>query len=755
MPNKHKKNKIKKISVNSEDGQILESNEYSENSLKNNIERINHDEKAYEVTAEHTLNTKRIKILSKFSLSRTQKIIILVFLFIYVFVLVGFVWVYKNLYTSYKIMSANLSYSQDIMNMMLSDIGDKNISQIDYYFAEIKNSLYEVESEINKYEFVKELDQLSGYYNNFLVAKDIIQQIDNILDITLPKLKITLAATGFEVDEDDYEPNIDQQTSATQLVIKEIPQYINLYYQIETDIYKLFSLIKKLDLTYIPSVGGTDIQGIVNKLNNFIDVYPYVSQSIMSFAEELPELLGSHKKSRYLVVMQNETEMRPSGGLFTAYGVINVENGKIVEDINFTDMWNLEIYLSYTLGIDVGYRNFGAQNHLMMGANHLRSWSCGSSYLRAQDVGIYPDLYQVSMMFKDYYDIANRYNPGEYPEYDYILIINYAFTENLFTLIQPLIVEPYGVITAENLYDIIKSETDNTQKFGAFSKDRKKILADIATKLKEKFFSIPIEEMPNLLKIIVGAFRARDVSLSSKNQEMQAFFDEYGLTARTDKEFLGDFFVFSEGQNCSLKLNKWIRNEIEHNIFIEETGSIRKDIEVRWVNEKVYHPSLFAQYDKTLQYAYRAWSRFFFPEGSTEIWSNGYEKSGYLLFRPQIYFDEKMKRQTIDAAIQFDHRRLTEDSPPARHSMNASWRLPDSLNYYFTNSYRLLLEKHPGKSWGEKHIINIHYKGNVFSTTVTLDRDKVLTFKDGVIIVENHHDKLNWIDDLISSFFGK
>ncbi len=52
-------------------------------------------------------------------------------------------------------------------------------------------------------------------------------------------------------------------------------------------------------------------------------------QEARPLARKLPELLGVKGESKYLIVFQNDKEIRPTGGFMTAYAVFRVEKGKI------------------------------------------------------------------------------------------------------------------------------------------------------------------------------------------------------------------------------------------------------------------------------------------------------------------------------------------------------------------------------------------------------------------------------------------
>ncbi len=46
--------------------------------------------------------------------------------------------------------------------------------------------------------------------------------------------------------------------------------------------------------------------------------------------EVLPQLLGSGEEKRYLILFQNDKEIRPTGGFLTAYAIFTLERGRVI-----------------------------------------------------------------------------------------------------------------------------------------------------------------------------------------------------------------------------------------------------------------------------------------------------------------------------------------------------------------------------------------------------------------------------------------
>lgn len=631
---------------------------------------------------------------------------------------------------------------QDELNKFAADLANKDVSKIDTYFNSIQIQINKISEEVEQYDFLKNLDATKGYYENFQIGRNILRKVDTLIEDYLPETKGILASTGFNVEKNPVEKTDEEkeEDSTFNLIMKQLPAYINLYTELEPEFLDILSEVEKINPAYIPSIGD------LSKIREFIPMareikleIPEKSKQILDFVKQVPDLIGSGTEKNYMVILQNETEMRSSGGLITAFGGMKFKDGEM-GDIFLTDSWNIETYVSYDLGIDVGYRNIYGQLTLM-------GTGCGGYYLRAQDAGIYPDLNVTMNMFKDYYDVANRYNKSDYPDYDYIVILNNAFAEGLIDLIQPLEVPGFGQVTADGLYDFIKQDTDSVENRG--SADRKKIVEEIGDAAKKRISELGFEKLPQFLNLILKGFYAHDLAISSpKNEELQIFLDKYDLSGKFAKEFDGDYFHMNEAQNCSLKLNRWVRDSVQQEINIDDNGNIHKSIWVKWEQPKVYEERYENQYSGSLNFSYRAWVRFMVPPSVQSLNSDGYYHSGYLYYYPFDYYDEVMNKTVSDNIIQFDHRRWSEEDPVQTQDINVDYSLPAELNYDAKGEYKMLVQKHPGKSWGEPYHIIINHKGERYEVDFVLDQDKVLTYKNGSISVDNYNKELDFILDL-------
>ena len=81
--------------------------------------------------------------------------------------------------------------------------------------------------------------------------------------------------------------------------------------------------------------------GIEKKLFSIINSYNSSIKIVANTADVLPVLFGFDNKKTYLVLFQNNMELRPGGGFIGSYGILNLDKGK-VESFNLHDVYDAD-----------------------------------------------------------------------------------------------------------------------------------------------------------------------------------------------------------------------------------------------------------------------------------------------------------------------------------------------------------------------------------------------------------------------------
>jgi hypothetical protein len=713
------------------------------------------------------------------------------FLLITFFVVIGFM--YGPPLLSIKNSVDTLQKESDAMK---TEISEKNFSKLSTHLTTVRTELRNIREKLDKFDSLGKIGFIKPYYENVIVGKEILDNTDLLISKAQPKIETFVAqleavinkreaAENITATENELNANTTEGSStstetlsnaemcAVKLqdnadlkdlgvdagtlvaekkservegstkvrdMIAVLPEGIDIYNGIETELQILIVSINKIDTNALPPFVP---QKYIDKINALLtttkDVetnFPKYSDLIKRLFVGLPDLLGSKKPVTYLLVLQNEKEMRASGGLLTAYGVITIDQGKVVGDITTRDMWDLQQDL---------WANAGIVHYNIYGQLALMNDGCGASEMRSQDAGIYPDL-QVSMdLFTDYYDLMQEYMPEKYVPYDHVIIVNTFLASDMVSLVEPLIMDDCSVVTSENLAKVIFDRRNDNG-------GRKSNIGRVAKLAEQELTSVSSDEFPKIVDTIIKTVQAKNIAMYSTDPVMEAFFDDLGLTARIEDNFKGDYFHLNEAQVCGLKANFYIKDTVTQNISIADNGTVSKAVKVEWINEKVYDPAEEEIISDSISFPYRAWIRVMAPPLTDFTYTDGYSKSRWLYY-PETYYDSEVDKEVSDNVIWFEHRRWSLDEPAPTYELNVAYSLPEIANYSETDGYKMLVQKHPGKA-DEKYVVGISYKGNTYQVDFTLDRDKVVTFKNGEINVENYAHPLDDYDWMFKSLMG-
>ncbi len=112
------------------------------------------------------------------------------------------------------------------------------------------------------------------------------------------------------------------------------------------------AIAEKLELTrkeidqidanrYPENFQGKPIRSRITDIKTLVDISGDFLTEARPMVKQLPQLLGATTEKKYLVLFQNDAELRPTGGFITAYAVFRVQKGKINIDTS-DDIYKLD-----------------------------------------------------------------------------------------------------------------------------------------------------------------------------------------------------------------------------------------------------------------------------------------------------------------------------------------------------------------------------------------------------------------------------
>lgn len=340
--------------------------------------------------------------------------------------------------------------------------------------------------------------------------------------------------------------------------------------------------------------------------------------------EELPAVAGAGDETKkYLILFQNDNELRPTGGFLTAYAVINVMNGK-VEARQSDDIYELDQKFTKRIPIP----------------EELGRYLTTERYWNLRDMNTSPDFKTSMDQFYEHYQTV----PGEPDNIDGIIAVDTHFLTNLMEVLGPVEVPGYGTFTAETdprcdcpqiiyvLSEIITRPTPYIRE------DRKGILGPLMRALLSKAYAAPKQSWPEL-------FRTGFQSIQNRHAQFY-FFDEDAQNAAELADVAGrmtppeeneDFLAIVNANLGGAKSNLFINYDVKQ-IITEApvNGKLTKTVEITYRNTHKADNCNLEAGELCLNSTLRDWTRLYVPQGSELVEAQGfleeartYEEDGF------------------------------------------------------------------------------------------------------------------------------
>lgn len=334
------------------------------------------------------------------------------------------------------------------------------------------------------------------------------------------------------------------------------------------------------------------ISGIDKKLSSANDLFTQFSPLIPL----LPKLLGYPAPQTYLLLLQNNTELRPTGGFIGTFGSLALTNGKITQ-FQTENVYNLdEPAKAYNTKIPPD----PIRNYLKQAQWFFR------------DVNWDPDFPTTAREAMRFYHEEN----GPVARFDGVFAFTPKLIEDLMAVTGPIIAGD-TTFTAANLVDLLQYKVEVDFKTAGINiYNRKKIIDDVAQILKDKIMRFTANEWAQFIRLTLAAATEKQVMFYFTDPVAQAAVKDFnwdnGIRA-TD----GDYFYVVDANLGSLKTDPAITRTIAYSLAPAENNSLQATLAITYKNS--------GEFDwKTTRY--RTYTRLYVPFGSSLIKAKGNEE---------------------------------------------------------------------------------------------------------------------------------
>ncbi len=475
--------------------------------------------------------------------------------------------------------------SDSILNMDFSG-ASRNFSQASENFLKAEQEL----SKVNKVLF-----SLAGLSDN--KKAQLASQADNV--VAAGKAASNLGA--------DISAALDSLFNYTEKDILEIVDDFIYYGQSALlEANKLDSLLAKIDMEVLPPEYQEQFISLKNQTS-------YIKEGLKDFldiAQKLDGFLGANMDKRYLLVFQNNTEMRATGGFIGSFALVDFKNGK---------MDNLEVPEGGSYDTEGGLKKLiAAPEPLQLVDSRWHFW----------DANWWPDWPRSAEKLMWFYEKSGG------STVDGVISFTPTVLEKILASIGPIdMQEDYGVtINQDNFWLTVQQiveKKDMVQDDGTISENKKpkKIIGDLMDEI--------ISELPKRLnrETLVNLFNALEESLREKHvlfyftdQDLQKEIEERGWGGRI-KKTSSNYLSVINTNIAGGKSDKKIKEIINHKTEILPNGEIINTLRIKRTHTG-------SKSDPFAGVRNVDWMRIYVPWGSKLIEAEGF------LAPDEIYFEE-------------------------------------------------------------------------------------------------------------------
>jgi len=568
---------------------------------------------------------------------------------------------------------------------------EKNLPLLKEKIREEQEILLASQKEFQKLRFLKIIPYVKGYYQNASLALAASVHLGNSAAAGLEAVTPYADLLGF-----DARPEGGSNTQERiAFLIKSSPDLAKKMKTIKKELDAAGEAIEQINPHFLPKeIKGQPIKEKFPSLKETVKNALVFVDGAPDFFENLPYFLGADESRLYLILSQNDAELRPSGGFITAYALLRVENGQ------FKPLFSSDIY-----DLDSQF------NQKIPTPRPIKDYLPKVYYWNLRDMNLSPD-FKVSMeTFYKYYKTI----PG-IKEVDGIVAVDTQLLADLVAALGGVAVPGWGNFTSEPdercfgcPQIIYQLEYLADKPVSELKSDRKAVIGPLMHSLVLNAMGAPSEKMKPLAEAVFKATLEKHLLFYFPDPQKQTVMEKLNLAGRL-APVDSDYFLLADTNFAGAKSNMFIEEIIEDKINCDEKGFIAHEVKVKYQNPSPASDCNLESGGLCLNGLYRDWFRFYVPKGSELIELKGSE------VKPLSYEEEG---KTVFEGFYGNKYPLHPQGGTAIVSLK--YRTP--IKCQSDKDYSLFLQKQAG---AKNHLFKVSYQGE--TKEFYLDYDRRLTW---------------------------
>ena len=530
----------------------------------------------------------------------------------------------------------------------------------------------DIESLNKKYKIIawtKIIPFLGNYTKDGQTALNASGSLVKAVDLTIKALEPYSDLLGFKSNAEQQLEKKEDESIENRIIFmaetldKISPELEGITKELELVGQQLASINPK---RYPKKLAGKEIRAKI------VSVQTALNESVQLFSQAkpliklLPTLLGNPDAKTYLLLFQNDAELRATGGFMTAYAYLTMSQGKVEPGTSY-DIYHLD-----------------DRYHARLPAPDPIKKYLKESTWNLRNMNLSPDFKLSMNQFMEAY----RDVPGT-RHIDGIIAIDTSVPVRFLDIIGPIGVGGWGNFSSEidprcdcpQVVYVLEEIADRPTY--AINTQRKAVLGPLMHSLMANAMGSPKHMWPELLNSLLASIQEKRLLFYFLDETSQKIAEDFNSAGRI-KDFSGDYLHINDSNFGGAKTDMFITRSVEQEIETEG-DKITKTVSISYNNPHKGSNCNLEAGQLCLNGTYRDWVRVYVPLGSKLINVIGSED--------EAETGEELGKTYFSAFFTM--------RPESQSKLVFKYELPN-LN---TDAYQLMIQKQPGLSTVKHHII--------------------------------------------------
>ena len=301
---------------------------------------------------------------------------------------------------------------------------------------------------------------------------------------------------------------------------------------------------QKIDFSSIPA----DQQAKAKELPEKIRL---AKESVREFAvlsDALVGFLGKDRQRNYLLVFQNQTELRPSGGFMGSIAEVRMDRGKIAS-----------IYVPKGGTYDL-------KGELVARVRSPKPIQLVNALWQFQDANWFADFPKTAEKLRWFWSKSGQ------PTLDGMVAVNASFMEKILKITGPVDMPEYGkVITADNF--LMETQKAVELEYDKQANTPKKFIGDLFEKMMQQAKGLTPQQWLALAATCSQSLETKEIQVAMYDPQEEALVEGFGWQGRL-KPTSGDSLAVIGANIAGQKTDLVVKESVDHQAEIQDDGSI-------------------------------------------------------------------------------------------------------------------------------------------------------------------------------------